>query len=87
MIIHNYMEDAVKHVLEGLLASKKEVCKCPKCKLDIVALALNQLPSKYVVTETGRMYTKLKEQEIQFRADIIRELTKAITTVSSKPRH
>jgi competence protein ComFB len=81
------MEDIVRDTLENLISGREDICKCPKCKLDIVAWALNRLPPKYVVTDKGRMYTKLKEQEIQFRADVVQELTKAISRISKGPQH
>ncbi|MFH1338549.1 MAG: late competence development ComFB family protein [Candidatus Omnitrophota bacterium] len=87
MKIYNYMEDTVRDTLESLISEREDICKCPKCKLDIMAWALNRLPSKYVVTDKGRMYTKLKEQEIQFRADVVQELTKAISHINKGPQH
>ena len=86
MELHNYMEDVVLNNL-NLLLEKEDMCKCEKCKLDIMALALNKLPSKYVVTQRGRIYTKLAEIELQFKADVVRELTKAIEVVKKKPQH
>jgi len=87
MKIYNYMEDIVKNTLDSLLFDQKDICKCEKCKLDMMSWALNRLPPKYIVTDKGRMWTKIKEQEIQFRADVVRELTKAITYVSKNPQH
>ena len=87
MKIYNYMEDIVKNTLDSLLPDQKDICKCEKCKLDMMSWALNRLPPKYIVTDKGRMWTKIKEQEIQFRADVVRELTKAITYVSKNPQH
>jgi competence protein ComFB len=55
--------------------------------MDIMVFALNRLPPKYVITDRGRLYTKLTEQEMQFRADVIKELTKAIMKVSKNPQH
>lgn len=86
MELHNYMEDVVLNNL-NLLLEKEDMCKCEKCKLDIMALALNKLPSKYVVTQRGRIYTKLAELELQFKADVVRELTKAIEVVKKNPQH
>jgi len=80
------MEDVVLNSL-NLILEKEEMCKCEKCKLDIMALALNRLPPKYVVTEKGRIYTKLAELELQFKADVIRELTKAVEVVKNNPQH
>ncbi|MDD5730571.1 MAG: late competence development ComFB family protein [Candidatus Omnitrophica bacterium] len=87
MEVHNYMEDLVEEELEQLFEETEDVCKCQKCKMDIMVWALNRLPPKYVITDKGRMYTKLKEQEIQFKADVVREITKAILHVSKNPQH
>jgi len=85
--VHNYMEDAVEDELDQLLADIDDICKCQRCKMDIMVFALNRLPPKYVITDKGRLYTKLTEQEMQFRADVIKELTKAIMKVSKNPQH
>ncbi|MFH0790289.1 MAG: late competence development ComFB family protein [Candidatus Omnitrophota bacterium] len=85
--ILNYMETIAEDILEELLADRQDICKCKKCKLDILVWALNRLPPKYVVTDKGRLYTKLKEQETQFHTDVIKELTKAIIQISKNPQH
>lgn len=87
MEIHNYMEDLVEDILENLLSKRDDVCNCKKCKSDIAALALNKLPCKYVVTQKGRVYTKLAELELQLRIDIVKELVKAMERVKSSPQH
>lgn len=87
MDMSNDMENIVKEELDKLLLKKDDVCKCYKCKLDMMILALNRLPPKYIITEKGRIYTKLKEQETQFKVDVVRELTKAIMQVSANPQH
>lgn len=87
MHLQNTMEKAVFSIIDKVLDKKEDVCKCEKCKLDIIAIALNNLPSKYVVTEKGQLYSKVNEMEIQFGADIIKELVKAIETVSKSPQH
>jgi len=86
MELHNYMEDIVLNNL-NLLLKKENMCKCEKCRLDIMALALNRLPSKYVVTQKGHVYAKLAELELQLKADVIRELTRAIEIVKKNPQH
>jgi competence protein ComFB len=87
MEIRNFMEDMVKNVLDELLEGKEDICKCEKCRLDIMAIALNNIKPKYVVTVKGRVYAKLSELEVQFRADVIRELAKAFNMVKGKPQH
>lgn len=87
MKVLNYMEDIVKEQLDDLLSKKEEICKCQKCKFDMMVWALNRLPPKYVITDKGRIYTKLEEQDIQFKADVARELAKAIIKISKNIRH
>ncbi|MBU0503792.1 MAG: late competence development ComFB family protein [Candidatus Omnitrophota bacterium] len=87
MQIRNYMEDMVSDALEELLVQKDDICKCQKCKLDMMVWALNRLPPKYAVSEKGRLFTKLEEEETQFKADVTRELTKAIVNINKNPRH
>jgi len=87
MKIRNYMEDVVSDLLDELLHGRKDICQCQKCKCDMMVWALNRLPPNYVVTEKGRLYTKLSEQGIQFKADVVKELTKAIQRVSKNPMH
>ncbi len=87
MQIQNYMEDVVQEELELLLEERRNICKCNKCKLDMMVWTLNRLPPRYVITNRGRLYTKLKEQEVQFKADVVKELTKAIDFVAKNPQH
>ena len=87
MQVHNYMEDVVKNVMEEVLSERDDMCSCDKCKLDIVAWALNRLPSKYIVTLKGSVYTRLQELELQFKADVTKEITKAIEHIKDNPQH
>ncbi|HHY59926.1 MAG TPA: late competence development ComFB family protein [Clostridia bacterium] len=85
--LKNYMEDVVWSFLPNVLAKYPDACHCEICQHDIVAIALNLLPPRYVVREQGEIYTKLHTLEIQYRADIYTALTKAIMTVTANPRH
>jgi competence protein ComFB len=87
MKIQNYMEEVVQDELEVLLSERPNVCKCQKCRCDMMLYALNRLPPRYVLSDRGRVFTRLKEQEIQFKADVIKEVSKAIDTVSRNPQH
>jgi len=87
MGIHNYMENIVEEVLNDILSEREDICKCEKCKLDMKTWALNRLPPKYVVTQKGRVYTKLQEISIQFKTDVTREVTRAVEQIRSKPQH
>jgi len=81
------MENAVLYTMDRVMNEDDIFCKCEKCKLDIAAIALNNLPPKYVVTKKGEVYTKIDEMERQFEVNVIKEVTKAINIVSKKPHH
>ncbi|QGP92064.1 ComF operon protein 2 [Neomoorella glycerini] len=87
LFLKNYMEDCVWELLDQVLAQDPEACRCDSCRHDIVALALNQLPPRYVVREKGVIYSKLAMLEAQHRADIYRALTQALMQVKKAPRH
>jgi len=84
--IKNYMETAVGDILMPVLDSL-DACKCPNCIMDILAIALNSLPSKYVVTKRGELYTKISNLQNQFDVDITAAIAKASVIVSRNPRH
>lgn len=86
MIIKNFMEEVVFNLIEDVLKNV-DVCKCEKCKMDIAAIVLNNLPPKYVVTEQGELYSKINILLNQFGVDVISEITKAAILVSNNPHH
>ena len=84
--LKNYMESCVMDLLDPVLESLN-ACSCENCTLDILAIALNSLPSKYVVTKKGELYTKISNLQNQFDVDIIAAIAKASVIVSRNPRH
>lgn len=84
--IKNYMEDVVAHKTDDLLKIMN-ICKCEKCRADIMAIALNKLPPKYVVTDKGELFSKVRELEQQFEVDVEMEVIKAAVFVGKNPRH
>lgn len=87
MQLKNYMEDLVMHQLDRIIARHEGICSCDKCKFDIAALALNYLPPRYIVTEKGETYTRIKSLEQQFNVDIMSAITLAISIVRGRPKH
>jgi len=83
----NYMEDAVKYILEEMLKEEAylHVADNDRMRLDVMAYALNRLPPKYVATQRGHIYTRVQELRQQFRTDIVVELTKALQHVMAHP--
>ncbi|WP_027363692.1 late competence development ComFB family protein [Desulfotruncus alcoholivorax] len=90
-MIINYPEVAVKELIDEVLDSyilkNPSTCRCERCRNDIMALALNNLPVKYVVTDHGRIYTKAVYDQIGGKAQVIAALTSAIQIVQKNPRH
>ncbi|AEV68010.1 late competence development ComFB family protein [Acetivibrio clariflavus] len=84
--IKNYMEEivfsSIREVLDDI-----NVCSCDKCILDIAAIALNELPPKYIVTEKGELYSKVDSLRQQFEVDVISAIAKAAVLVKRNPRH
>lgn len=87
MELRNLMEKEVERVVNKILKERKDICNCNKCRLDIAAIALNNLKPKYVVTEKGGLYGKLDTLNYQFDVDLTKEVTKAIDIVKDKPLH
>ncbi len=86
MKIKNYMEDVVEHMIDPVL-EKVTHCDCKKCKMDIAAMALNDLPPRYVVTEKGEVYLKVNELMQQFEVDVTAAIIKAAVMVDKNPKH
>ena len=87
LVIKNYMEDIVRRNMESQKETAVEACWCERCEKDVFAFALNHLPPKYVVTDKGHIFTKIQEMEVQFNADVTREVFKAIEFVKKHKRH
>ncbi|GCD11002.1 late competence development ComFB family protein [Clostridium tagluense] len=86
--LKNFSETEVSVLLEEILQKHDTICKCEKCKLDIKALSLNALSTKYIVSEQGEIYTKaLNEVDKQEQINVVMAITKAIDVVSANPKH
>lgn len=84
--IKNYMEEVVFSLMKEVL-DDINVCNCEKCKMDIAAIALNDLPPRYIVSDKGELYSKVNSLKQQFEVDVISAVTKAAVLVKRKPRH
>lgn len=86
MQVHNMMESLVKDCLKDLLSRQQEIAGQlnDSARSDVLAIALNNLPARYVTTESGEMYTKT-QLRAHYEPDVYRELSLAIDKVL-KPR-
>lgn len=80
------MEDVVLNQMKNVL-EKMDICKCEKCCMDIAALALNNLPPKYVVTDKGELFSKVDSITVQLEADVTAAIAKAAEIVKQRPNH
>ncbi|NLJ88086.1 MAG: late competence development ComFB family protein [Epulopiscium sp.] len=84
--IKNYMEDLVFQEMDEVIKDL-QCCGCEKCRMDIAAIALNSLQPHYVVTEKGRLYTKINTLQQQFGIDVLTAMIKAAIIVKRNPQH
>jgi len=86
LLLRNYTEEAAKLFMNRWF-SKEDICQCESCYLDVLAIMLNNLPPKYVVTDQGALYAQMNEFDPQNRIDFMTVMTKAVKTVKNSPRH
>lgn len=81
MAVHNMMEEIVRNCLKELMMNQSSLSQLDeKAQADIMALALNKLPPKYVSTLRGEVFAKT-QLKAQVETDVYRELTHAIEKV------
>ncbi len=64
-----------------------DLCTCDHCRADVQALALNGLPTKYVVLEKEKANSMLGFYRYRFGTSVNIELTKACEIVKEHPHH
>ena len=63
------------------------MCTCKRCRVDVTAIALSHLPSKYVATQSREVVPLLSLYEGQHSAQVITEVMNACKKVMSRPHH
>ncbi|WP_031514663.1 late competence development ComFB family protein [Desulfofalx alkaliphila] len=90
-MLYNYTETAVLHLIDSVYNEFKKripgVCTCERCRQDVMAIALNNLPPHYIVTETGKIITQVNFDLLGGKVLIITQLMKAMDKVHLNPRH
>ena len=82
----NLSEILVKEKAPDVM-EKMRVCTCEACHNDVMALALNMLPTKYVTTDEGKQFLQLEMYKKQYETDVLSALTRACVRVKASPRH
>lgn len=82
----NLMEALVDAKLDSLIKDTG-VCGCARCRADIFALTLNNLPPKYIVSVGGNVFSRFLAMEAQFQADVTAQILNSIKKIKENPRH
>ena len=85
-VMVNVMETLIRKNVDDYM-KKFNVCRCARCKADVMALALTEKPSKYVVVQPHAVAPLLNFFEARNRGEMTSRLARACTMVSEKPRH
>ena len=82
------------NIMEILVERKAEtymelfgLCCCDRCKMDVQALALTELPAKYVVMGKNELSLRLSLYEGRMNTAITAQILRACKVVLDEPRH
>jgi competence protein ComFB len=84
--LKNYMEDVVIKLTDKY-RKESDMCQCEKCRLDVIALALNGLPPVYIVTQIGEMFASIDSTYLQNQVNAEIAVLNAISMVRNSPKH
>ena len=83
----NIVKALAKEQLSSIM-EKMQVPDTQENREDILALALNALPTQYVTTDKGKLYAQyVNVYRAQYETDITTCLTRACITVRERPRN
>ena len=82
----NVMEQLAEMMYDSI-APTLNCCACPLCRDDIIAYALNHLPTKYVAMRKGEPYPKLFILRKEYQTRVMAALVHGAAVVRDHPRH
>lgn len=82
----NVAEEIVRSKVPPIMLDY-DMCTCERCTNDVVALTLNRIPPKYVVTMKGKLYARINACLPQYQTDMLAAITDSCTTVKNNSRH
>lgn len=80
------MEDVVAKLTDKYMKDS-DACHCEKCRMDVMALALNELPPAYVVTQRGEIFAAIDSTYPQNQVDAEVAVLNAVEMVKTSPKH
>ena len=84
--LRNYSEETVKLCLDRWFHDA-DMCQCEDCRLDVMAIMLNNMEPNYVVTDKGALYAQMSDFDPQYKADLVTNMGMAMQIVKKRPRH
>lgn len=82
----NVMQALVEEKVDKCMA-EANICTCPRCRIDVMALALSRLPSKYVVLHANDTLPMLTVYATRYSAAVTAQLMAACQRIKENPRH
>lgn len=82
----NIVEELVKDRIDESIHDLG-VCTCNRCRMDCIALALNNLPPKYCVMKPDETSPLLNYFSFKYQSMIIAQVTRACMVIKEKPNH
>ena len=88
-ILVNVTEEIVRGLVSFLLhgTEYQTFCHCNQCEMDIIAIALNTLPPKYVASNESRDAAFGQLNTLENIEGINKQIIRAIHIVGRNPRH
>ena len=88
-ILVNVTEEIVRGLVSFLLhgTEYQTFCHCNQCEMDIIALALNALPPKYVASNESRDAAFEQLNTPENIEEVNKQIIRAIHIVGRNPRH
>jgi hypothetical protein len=84
--ICNEAAEMVYERVEGMLAERPQVCRCPTCVLDLVAFTLNRVTPRYSTSMLGDLHPdRVKEKKMQVEIDLA--LQAGLKRLQDHPHH
>ena len=83
----NDREDAVEMMLNRVAPQYPDICMCDRCRTDMMMIALNNLPPRYVSTHKGAVLQRAKGMELQYEVEVLTEVMRAVQIVGGQPHH
>jgi len=82
------------NIMQALVEAKADkyirlfgLCTCSRCRIDVIALSLSNLPAKYMVVSNKDIVPLLSTYEARYNAAIVSQVMSACRKVMEQPRH